>query len=79
MIALNNLEIFDDSRIQRFCCISKLFFYQSCNIFHGTLSIDQWPDKCPLSVQMNFGVLWFVEQILSNFVKKPCILNIQYS
>ena len=44
MIALNNLEIFDNSRIQRFSCLTKFFFYQRRDIGHRTFSIDQRPD-----------------------------------
>ena len=78
MIALNNLEIFDNSRIQRFGCFSEFTLHQCCDIGYGTLSIDQRPDKSALCVKMDFCVLRFVEYLLCNFIEQSRILHIQY-
>ena len=78
MIALNDLEIFDDPRIKRLCCLPELVLDQRCDISNGTFSIDQRPDKCPLLIQMYLGELRFVEYLLGNLVEQPCILDFEH-
>ena len=55
MIAFNNLEILDNSGIQRFGCLPEFIFYQKRNVCHCTFSVDQGPDKASLSIQMDLG------------------------
>ena len=61
MVAFYNLEIFDNPWIQRLCSLSKLLFYQNSNVCNGFFSVNQWPDKTALTVQMDLGKPWLVK------------------